>query len=317
MSGKGLVCVLWLVSMIASMACGAGFSREDTKGKYLDLLYDGQRLIRYVYDYDESSEQRTFETYKVLHHVFDETGENLLTNGPDGVRPYAKSVRYPHHRGIYIGWNKLQSEGTSYDTWHMTKGVRQVHQKFLTTMVSADECGSSALIHWVNDEGKVMVAEERTVTVHRPDTSSIVLLDFETELRALSGDVYLGGDPEHAGFQYRAHNDVAKGPPEGKARYLFHKETIDPKKDKDLPWVAMTYGLNGKQYSVQYMSHPANPSAGAVYSAYRDYGRFGEFFTYRISAGKTLALKYRIRVTLGTLPERHTLSNQYRAYISN
>lgn len=71
-----------------------------------------------------------------------------------------------------------------------------------------------------------------------------------------NGEVYLNGDPEHAGFQYRPHDKVAKGPAGVKAKYLFHKEGIDPKKDKDLSWVAMEYGLNGKRYCVQYMSDP-------------------------------------------------------------
>lgn len=314
MSGTKMVCVWVLVGMIASMACGASFSWKDSEGKYLDLLYDGQKVTRYVYDHDESSDQRTFETYKVLHHLFDETGERLLTNGPDGVNPYAKSVLYPHHRGIYIGWNKLQYEGKSYDTWHMTKGVRQIHQAFLMKRAAVDEGGATGLIHWINGEGKVMVAEERTVTVHRPTRDRIVLLDFETKLKAVNGEVFLGGDPEHAGFQYRAHDDVAKGPAEGKAKYLFHQDGIDPKKDKDLPWVAMSYGLNGKQYRVLYMSHPDNPTTEAVYSAYRDYGRFGEFFTHTIPSGETLTLKYRIQVAQGTLPDRTVLKGLYETY---
>ena len=138
-----------------------------------------------------------------------------------------------------------------------------------------------------------------------------------TELKALNGEVYLDGDPEHAGFQYRPHDGVAKGPDEGKAKYLFHKEGIDPRKDKDLPWVAMEYGLNGKKYSVQYMSDPANPNADAVYSAYRDYGRFGEFFKHTIPAGQTLKLRYRIRISEGSLPNRELLSNQYAAFTTN
>ncbi len=317
MNWTKLVAVLLAVSFIGSIACGAGFSWKDTEGKYLDLLYDGRKVTRYMYDHDESSEQRIFETYKVFHHVFDEKGDNLLTNGPDGENPYLKSVKYPHHRGIYIGWNKLQFEGKSYDTWHMTRGVRQVHQKFLDKKADAEKAISTALIHWKNGEGKVMVAEKRTMTVYRPGDGTIVLLDFETELKALNGEVYLNGDPEHAGFQYRPHDDVAKGPADMKAKYLFHKEDIDPKKDKDLPWVAMEYGLNGKRYSVQYMSDPANPNPDAVYSAYRDYGRFGEFFEHTIPAGQTLKLRYRIRVSKGTLPDRESLAKQYIAFTMN
>ena len=317
MNWTKLVATLLAVSLIGSIACGAGFSWKDTEGKYLDLLYDGRKVTRYMYDSDESSEQRIFETYKVFHHVFDEKGDNLLTNGPDGENPYTKNVKYPHHRGIYIGWSKLQFEGKSYDTWHMSKGVRQVHQKFLEKKADAEKAISTALIHWKSGEGKVMVEEKRTTTVYRPGDGIIVQLDFETELKAPNGEVYLNGDPEHAGFQYRPHDDVAKGPSDVKAKYLFHKKGIDPKKDKDLPWVALEYGLNGKRYNVQYMSDPANPNPDAVYSAYRDYGRFGEFFKHTIAAGQTLKLRYRIRVSEGSLPDRESLAKQYVAFTMN
>jgi hypothetical protein len=303
------------MGVMASVACGAGFSWKDTEGEYLDLLYDGRRVTRYMYDYDESSEQRAFETYKVLHHVFDEKGQSVITNGPDGENPYTKKVQFPHHRGIYIGWSKLRFEGKSYDTWHMTKGVRQVHQKFLKKTTEREKATSTALIHWKNGDGKVMVEEKRTTSVYRPTEGTIVLLDFVTELKAPNGEVYLNGDPEHAGFQYRPHDDVAKGPVEVKAKYLFHKEGIDPKKDKDLPWVAMSYGLNDTRYSVLHMNHPDNPK-GAVYSAYRDYGRFGSFFTHVIPAGKTLKLHYRLWVGQGGLPDRESFAKQYAAYVA-
>ncbi len=317
MSWTKWVAILLGINLAGSAACGAGFAWKDTEGKYLDLLYDGRKVTRYMYDHDESSAQRIFETYKVFHHVFDEKGENLLTNGPDGENPYTKSVLYPHHRGIFIGWNKLQFDGKSYDTWHMTNGVRQVHQKFLEKKADAEKAISTALIYWKSSEGKVMVEEKRTMTVYRPEGGTIAQVDFETELKTPNGEVYLNGDPEHSGFQYRPHDGVAKGPPEGKAKYLFHKEGIDPRKDKDLPWVALEYGLNGKRYRVQYMSDPANPNADAVYSAYRDYGRFGEFFKHTIPTGQTLKLRYRIRVSEGSLPGRESLAEQYAAFTKN
>jgi hypothetical protein len=317
MSWTKFVAVLLAVSSILSTTCEAGFWWKDTEGKYLDLMYDGRKVTRYMYDYDESSEQRMFETYKVFHHVFDEKGEKLLTNGPDGENPYTKEVLYPHHRGIFIGWSKLQFEGKSYDTWHMTNGVRQVHQKFIEKKADAQKAVSTALIHWKNGIGKVMIEEKRTMTVYKPGNGAIVQLDFETELKALNGEVYLDGDPEHAGFQYRPHDGVAKGPDESKAKYLFHKEGIDPRKDTDLPWVTLQYGLNGKTYNVQHMSDPGNPSADAVYSAYRDYGRFGEFFKQTMDTGQTLKLRYRIRVSEGPLTDREKLAKQYTAFTSN
>ena len=56
-----LFCGLLAVGIIGSVTCGAGFSRKDTKGKYLDLLFNGQKITRYMYDYDESNAQRSFD----------------------------------------------------------------------------------------------------------------------------------------------------------------------------------------------------------------------------------------------------------------
>ncbi|MEA3224473.1 MAG: DUF6807 family protein [Planctomycetota bacterium] len=292
-----------------------GFSWRDKEGEYLDLFFDGKKVTRYMYAYDTSTEQRTFETYKPFHHVYDASG-NLLTNGPDGLQLYSKDkILYPHHRGILIGWNKLTFKGRRYDLWHMPE-VHQVHQKFLELTAGPAMARSTALIHWNDKDGKPMLVEHRTTTVYRQSDPSVVLLDFQTELKAVRGDVLLDGDPEHAGVQYRAHNGVAAGGKDGKATYLFHEDGIDPKKDHDLPWVAMSYGLESGQYSVQHMNHPDNPKP-TIYSAYRDYGRFGAFFKKEIAAGTSLTLRYRILVSRGKLPERRELADRYSAFVDS
>ena len=169
----------------------------------------------------------------------------------------------------------------------------------------------STQVHWLTSDGETVCLDEvRTVTVHHNDKDAHLLLDFETELKAVNGDVNLKGDPEHAGFQYRPHNDVVGNK---SAKYLFHADDATAKKTPDLPWVCMTYELNGKKYSVQHMNHPNNPK-GTKYSAYRDYGRFGAFFQEPINDGESLKLKYRIRITLGDAPARDALAAQYKAY---
>jgi len=245
--------------LISKICCEKVFSWENKKDDYLDLIFNGRKAARYMYAYDVSNPQRVFETYKPFLHVFDAQGENLLTNGPDGIHPYVKNkVLYPHHRGIFIGWNRLEFGGQRYDFWHMSGGV-QVHQKFLALTAGPVLARFRALIHWNDKNGMPVIVEQRETTIFRQSSPAILLLEFQTELKAVRADVYLNGDPEHAGFQYRAHNDVASGGPEVKATYLFHEDGIDPKKDVDLPWAAMSYGLNGRQYSVQYMNHPHNP----------------------------------------------------------
>jgi len=290
-----------------------GFSFRDKKDEYLDLLFAGRLVARYMYAYDPSSAQRRFETYKPFLHVYDRSGQ-LLTNGPDGERPYlAKQILYPHHRGIFIGWSRLGFGGRRYDLWHMKEAYQQ-HRRFEELSAGPVFGRIVAVIHWNDPQGRPMLVERRRMTIFRQSEPGLLLLEFETALRAVRGEVMLDGDPEHAGFQYRAANAVAAGGPEVKARYLFDREGIDPRKDRDLPWVAMEYGLGGRRYSVQHVNHPANPSP-TVYSAYRDYGRFGAFFKKKIESGQELSLRYWIWVGEGSMPSREQLAGRYTAVV--
>ncbi|HUS71456.1 MAG TPA: DUF6807 family protein, partial [Sedimentisphaerales bacterium] len=218
-------------------------------------------------------------------------------------------------RGIFIGWNRLEFGGQRYDLWHMS-GVAQVHQKFLEMAAGPVLARSKSLVHWNDKGGEAMIAEQRQVTVFGQSEPTVLLLEFESELKAVRGDVFLNGDPEHAGMQYRAHNDVASGSKDVKATYLFHEDGINPKKDTDLPWAAMSCGLNGRRYSVQHMNHPDNPKP-TIYSAYRDYGRFGAFFKKKIGAGDTLTLRYRILVVESEMPKRVELADKYSAFVDS
>lgn len=295
----------WIATLsVEPAASTCGFAWHDTPGKHLDLRCDGRPVLRYMYAYDPSTEETLHETYKVYYHVFDAAGENLLTKGPGGL--------YTHHRGIFIGWNRLTSGGREYDFWHM-KGVTQQHRKVLCQTAGPVLGRLETLIHWVGPDERPVIVERRAVTVFRPARPAIALLDCRIELEAVAGDVFLNGDPEHGGFQYRPHNDVAEGEPSVKARYLFHKDGIDAHEDGNLPWVAESYGLGGKRYSVEHMNHPDNPQQ-SKYSAYRDYGRFGAFFTRQLAAGELLPLRYRILVLEGPLPSRDQLSAQYSAF---
>ncbi len=295
---------------IAPLDAG-GMSFRDNGGRSLDVLCDGTPLLRYMTEFDPSTPQRRFETYKPFLHVYD--GSQRLTNGPDGQSEYvAEKILYPHHRGVFIGWNKLACEGKRYDLWHMPN-VAQVHQRFEEKRAEGDVAQFVSVVHWNDPDGEPLIVERRHITARRLADPTVVLLDWRSDLTAVRGDVELDGDPEHAGVQYRAHNDVGAGPDEGKAQYLFHADGIDPRKDKDLPWVTLSHGLAGNRYWVQQMNHPDNPK-NTVFSAYRDYGRFGAFFTGKIEKGQTLTLHYRFWIGRGETPSRENLAAHYAAY---
>ena len=291
------VLMLAVVGTVSAGELPEGFKAGEG---YVDILQKGKPLVRYMLARDDSTPEAAHATYKVYHHVVAPDGKSTLTKGPGG--------RFTHHRGIYIGWSKLKHDGKSHDTWHMKKSV-QLHKKFIANEANDKQSRSVSLVHWVGDHGKVVVEETREVVVHHVD-DAYLLLDFTSTLAATNGDVELRGDPEHAGFQYRPLNEVAENK---SAKYTFHEEGVTAKGSKDLPWVANTHKIAGDTWTVQHMNHPSNPR-GYVYSAYRDYGRFGSFFQQNISNGESLTLKYRIRITKGGA-DRAALAEAYSTFL--
>ncbi|MDP6637104.1 MAG: PmoA family protein [Phycisphaerae bacterium] len=292
----------WTASLTAGKAkTEETFSFRDTPGKHFDVLLGSKPVTRYMCARDTTDDKTKHNTYKVYNHVFDENGEKFLTKGPGG--------QFTHHRGIFIGFSKTSANGRRYDTWHM-KGVIQKHRKIAKKTAGPVLARYTALINWNEGEDKPIISEQREITVYNQGASAILLLDFRTKLTAVSSDVILDGDPEHAGCQYRPHNDVSKNK---SAKYLFHKDGLNLKKDKDLPWAALTYKLNDKQYHVQHLSHPSIP-IGNTYSAYRNYGRFGAYFKTPLDKGETLELRYRFYVAKGDMPDRKEMAQRYTAF---
>jgi hypothetical protein len=265
-----------------------GFSFKDTPGDHLDVLLGDKLVARYMYAHDNSTTARRDETYKPYLHVFDADGKTPITKGPGGL--------FPHHRGIFAGWMKITHDGKDYDRWHM-KGGEIVHQKFLQEKADKDHATFTSLTHWNDGEGKPIIEEERTTTIRRPSGPGRLVIDFTTRLKAVNGDITLGGDPEHSGVQFRPANELDTAA----TVYLFPKEGAKPHKDLDYPWVGETFTLHGKQYSVVEMSHPDNPKK-TKWSAYRDYGRFGAFPTAEIKSGEALVLRYRFLIADGEMP---------------
>ena len=116
----------------------------------------------------------------------------------------------------------------------------------------------------------------------------------------------------HAGIHYRASQQVAEN---NSARYFFPTDDAKANKYTNLPWVAQTSEVGGKKWTVQQMSHPDNPGENKRWSAYRDYGRFGEFPTIKIADGEKATLRYRFRVTKGEAPSRDQLNAAFSDFV--
>ena len=293
----------------------AEFQWVDSAGKYMDLRFGDRPVLRYIAaPLDESSEQSRYETYKVFHHLYDASGKVLLTNGPTGDSPYAKDVLYPHHRGLFYGYNRISYEGVPRaDTWHCGKGESQQHVKTLAAGGNGEKGWHRVAIAWHGPDGNVFANEEREMTVSFDGDSTVV--DFVSKLEsATGGTIHLDGDPQHAGFQFRATDEVAKKTKEetyylrtdgkgkpGETRNWDHKKIGAPQNDEcaDRPWNAMSFVVGGKRYTALYLDHPRNPKP-ARYSE-RDYGRFGSYFVHDLKPGEPLLVRYRLWLQEGEM----------------
>ena len=108
----------------------------------------------------------------------------------------------------------------------------------------------------------------------------------------------LDGDPQHAGFQFRASNEVATAtakktyyvrPVVGKAADGATKNWRGDKDMKNLLWKGQCVMVGGNRYFTVYLDHPSNPKP-SFYSE-RNYGRFGSYFKTEITPSKSLSVK--------------------------
>jgi hypothetical protein len=299
------------VVAVARFPSPAGYAWHDTPGEFTELRHGDRPVLRYVYHaLDDSTKEKREETFKVYHHLFDPAGKELITKGPGGL--------YTHHRGLFYGF-KATYEGAdgkkvTADTWHCPPPSGDPkkpsleaylgHEKILSSDVGPVLGRHRVQIGWHGRDKELFAHEERELTVYAVPGGQLV--EFASKLTPVKGTVKLDGDPQHAGFHFRAVNEVDKNKgqtyflrPDGKGE--MGKETNYPqdKKMVDLPWNAMSFVANGKRYTAAYLDRPANPKE-ARYSE-RTYGRFGSYFVAECDPKKPLTVAYRVWLQEGEM----------------
>ena len=302
----------------------------DEPGKHRTLMSDGKPVVRYMYEaLDESTPERRQETYKPYLHVYSPDGETLLTKGPGGL--------FPHHRGIFYGFNKITyGDGKTCDTWHCKGKAYQSHEEFVECKTLGDRIGELQVrINWHGRDGEVFANELRSMSVVlRPSTDEeSVLISFHSSLSTADGKpIHLDGDPQHAGVQFRASQHVAektkgktyylridgKGKP-GETRNWNHTNSGDPMNEQcsNRPWNAMSFVVDGNRYTTVYLDHGDNPKPSR-YSE-RDYGRFGSYFVADVENDKSVDVTYHFYVKSGesTLDECRRIHDSYGKQTAN
>jgi hypothetical protein len=301
------------------------FSWQDAKGEHADLRTGRpvkdrsiRSLLRYMYKpYDNSTPEARDLTYKVFHHLLDPLDGRFVTNGGQTDRPAdPKKLLYPHHRGLMYAFNRITYDTDKHaDTWHAKPGdTHEEHVKFLDVEAGPALGRHRVLIDWHGPKNEVFAKEERELTVY--DVPGGTLVEFVSRLKTADGTVILDGDPQHAGFQFRAANAVAEKTekqtyflrPDGKGKPNETRNWPANKDHVNLPWDAMCFVLDGKRYTVAYLNNPANP--GEQRYSERAYGRIGCYFKYELTKENPLVVRYRVWLQEGemTVPQVQALS---------
>jgi hypothetical protein len=260
----------------------AAFRFADGDG-FRDLFHGDRPVYRHMLAYDPA---RHVETYKPFHHVYGFHGDGFISKGAGG--------RYPHHRGLFLGWNRTRAGGGSFDFWHC-KGVAQRHRRFIAEreLTGPVFARTAAVTDWTDPDDRAVARDTRELTAWLAGNDR-VLLDFFITIESAAGQVALGGDAHHAGFHFRAADEVNRRAAE--TIYLRPPTATGGGNDvwQNCSWTLCRFPIGEHSYAVMHMDHPGNPRP-TTWST-RDYGRFGAFFTATVAEDEPLPLRYRILV---------------------
>ena len=281
------------------------FRFDEVPGTSTTTSYGGKPVARLESKRRDGTSAESHElTFKPFHHLFDPaTGKSLITAGayPTGD----KSKLYPHHRGLFFGWMKAGYLGKVADTWHGKEGVYCEVERVTLKEAGPVYARHRVLINWIGPDGLQFAEEEREVTVYHAGNAE-TLLDWHALVTTKLPKVTLGGDPQHAGFQFRAAQDVVAT--KGQTVYTRPDGAGDPGKTRNapadalhvnLPFDAMTFTSGGERQSVVYLDRPTNPKPARF--SEREYGRFGSDFEAVVTPKTPVALRYRIYAKPGAV----------------
>ncbi len=196
------------------------------------------------------------------------------------------STDHAHHEGIFLAVDKVN--GVNF--WNNTDPPPQIVHKEVTEMAGgAGEGKLSTVAHWVDEEGKTLLEESRTMLFSAGRHEGECAIDVIIDLKATTGPV-LFEDIEEGMFAIRlsdylresgsaaalrAGGPLPKESVAGTGRYFSSNgdETAKNAWGKRARWVALQGVRKGKVVGVAILNHPASINY-PTYWHVRDYGLF-------------------------------------------
>ena len=293
-------------SLLAAWTLKDEANTEQT-GRCVNIKQDDQLRAKLVYG------EGQIKPYLV---VYGEEGDCLNAWDP--------KQQYPHHRGIFIGWNKIGSDlgqaanakpakadpnakpegdkpkaAATYDLWHFNNGGTMTVTKLDKLEGTADAATLVATIEWAGgaadaNGSKTLLTETRTLRISRP-AAKTTQVDATYSLTA-ARDLSLDGDLQHAGAHFRASKEVQDRHAE--TAYVWEPDlpgTGGKVASPDMKWARLIFPIGQRWYTATELNAPGNPTDEL---SWRDYGRFGFFFKKTLKKGENLTVKYRFLTEL-------------------
>ncbi|MGV3533477.1 MAG: DUF6807 family protein [Chthoniobacteraceae bacterium] len=276
---------LLLASALPSLAAWtvSDGANPDATGRRVEVQKDGKLVARFIYGEGE------IKPYLQLFGV-----------EADSLNEWGKEQKFPHHRGFYIGWNKIAYEPEagkkqSVDLWHFNKGGSMKVTKIEKAEARPDSVAIVADIEWRGNtkdaQGEhLLLKERRELVISQPDPK-MNQVDATFALTA-ARDLRLDGDLQHAGVHFRGSKELLERTKE--TSYTWEPE-VPSKNGKaestEFKWARLTFPIGQRWYSATLLNSPKNPVEEL---STRDYGRFGFFFKRDLKADENLTLRYRV-----------------------
>ena len=292
--------VVFVVMTLAAAAASAADwkiakgTNDDLPGLNVTVTRDGKIVARLIYG----------EGQQIPYLALYDTEGRLVTN-PGMVGKEGKIVgSEPHHRGIFIGWQRVQSDLGVANLWSIGGGARMTLVDLPELSTTSDSATIVARVEWraaTKDAtgSDLLLVETRRMRISRSAADEVATVDASFRLTPVR-DLRLDGDVQHAGIHLRVSHVVAEQPK--LTSYLWAPDVpAVPGKvvSPQLKWGEFLFPLHGRWYSAMQMNAPANP---VEEFSTREYGRFGFFFKKDLKKDATLDVRYRFVVRYADTP---------------
>lgn len=288
---------------LASTSFGAWTAAKKPEGG-VDISRDGKPVAHFVFGDSE---------LKPYLHLFGPNGE-LLTE-------WSADQQFPHHRGIFIGWNKIQSDLGSDDLWHLRRS-ETLKVRSVETRASATGAVIHATVEWRSAKkdaagDSLLLLEERILDISQSKDGT-TQVDARFTLKA-ARDLKLDGDLQHAGIHFRGSKELSKR--EAETKYLWEPPLPGPGgkvASPDLKWCRLIFPIGNNWFTATEFNAPGNPVEEL---SWRAYGRFGFFFKQSLKRDETLTVNYRFLVAphdnSGEEKQRQQIGAEYKKYATS